>query len=295
MRRISLAVLVLLLFMPSTSQSQAQTARLRVLLTNDDGIDAEGLQALVRAFAPVAETYVIAPLANKSGSTNYISAIATRTLEVEQRDLGEGITAYGVAGFPADAIVFALRGLLVDNPPDVVISGVNGGPNLSDDWNLSGTVGAAQIAAFFGVPATAVSGYSDEHPETLAALSSWVVELASSPLVRNLEPGQYLTVSVPRVPAAQIAGVDIVRRGPRPWRLQLSRAERPASAPSRQVWSLRFEPRQLEPPPGTDLAAYAANRIAIVAMRADEHDPLLSTLLAEAASQIPAWKAPGGG
>ena len=264
-----------------------------VLITNDDGIEMEGLQALVRAFAPVAKIYVVAPLVNRSGSTNYVSAIAARAIEIEPVDLGEGVVAYGVDGFPADAVSLALGGLL-DEWPDLVISGVNTGPNLAGDWNLSGTVGAAQIAAFFGVPAIAVSGYTDDEPETLETAAHWIVELARSSLVRELEPGGYLAVSIPRVPLADIKGVDVVRRGLRQWRLVYERSSDEPTQPNRERWSLRFEAREIEQPAGTDLAAFAGNRIAVVPMRVDEHDyELLRELQGAAATGLPGWPPSG--
>jgi 5'-nucleotidase len=275
------------LALAATFQAQTDDWPRRVLLTNDDGIEANGLLALVDAFAPTAETYVIAPLGNRSGSTNYVSAISRRGIEVERRSVAKGVTAYGVDGYPADAVVFALRGLLVDDPPDLVISGVNTGPNLSDDWNLSGTVGAAQIAAFFGVPAIAVSGYSDEHPETLAAVARWIVEFSHSPLVRELEPGQYLTVSVPRVPVEEIDGVDIVQRAPRYWRIEMEPGD--AETPGRERWSLRFTQIETSPAPGTDLHAYRQNRIAVVPMRVDEHDYKSIERLLESGAQLTDW------
>ncbi len=176
-----------------------------------------------------------------------------------------------------------------DDPPDLVISGVNPGPNLSDDWNLSGTVGGARMAAFLGVPAIAVSGYPADDPETLAAVGRWVVALARSRLVRELEPGGYLTVSVPRVAASEIRGATITRRGPRPWALELERDAGAKGESGREHWDLRFVPRAVTPAPGTDTFAYSENRIAVVLMRVDEHDyPTLERLLAEP-PELPAW------
>jgi 5'-nucleotidase len=261
----------------------------KVLLTNDDGIEAEGLLALARAFAPVAETHVVAPLENRSASTNYISAIAQGGLEVETRSLYDGISAYGVDGYPADAVVFALRGFMADDPPDLVVSGVNDGANLSDDWNLSGTVGAAQIAAFFGVPAIAVSGYSADHPETLDALARWVVELARSRLVRDLEPGQYLAVSAPSVAIDEIEGAVFVRRAPRPWRIELERSDDVPASTDRQIWRLSFHNQEISAPAATDVHAYRQNLIAIVPMRVDEHDYELLAELLGTGVDLPAW------
>jgi 5'-nucleotidase len=263
----------------------------RVLLTNDDGLDDDGLVALARAFAPVAETYVVAPLSNRSGSTNYVSAIATRQLVVEARDHVEGVIAYGVDGFPADAVTFALTTLMADDTPDLVISGINNGANLSDDAYLSGTIGAARAAAFFGVPALAVSGHNNE-PETLATLARWIVELAGSDLIRNLEHRQYLTVSFPRVPADEISGVDIVRRGPWPWKIAFER-DSDSDEPSREAWTMRIEGDSVAPAVGTDLHSYRDNRIAIVPMRLDDHDYELLERFLTSGADIPDWPPDG--
>lgn len=291
MSRIPALILLVTLMLEGATALNAQTEDWprKVLLTNDDGIESEGLLALARAFAPVTETHVVAPLENRSASTNYISAIARRTLEVETRSLYDGVSAYGVDGYPADAVVFALRGFMADEPPDLVISGVNDGPNLSDDWNLSGTVGAAQIAAFFGVPAIAVSGYSAEQPETLEALARWVVELSRSALVRELQPGQYLAVSAPRVPVDEIEGVVVVRRAPRPWRIELERSEDTPANGDRETWRLSFRQQEVSPPAATDVHAYRQNLIAIVPMRVDEHDYELLAELLGSGADLPAW------
>jgi len=263
----------------------------RVLITNDDGIDDSGLLALAEAFAPVAETYVVAPLDNRSGSSSFIAAIGQRSLDVIERELGDGITAYAVDGYPADAVAWALKALLAENPPDLVISGINGGPNLSDDAYLSGTVGAARIAAFFGVPAIAVSGHNGE-PESVSTIARWVIQLSRSQLVRGLNTRQYLTVSIPRVAAAEIRGVDVARRGPRMWEMEFERSDSTGNLTGSQRWDLLIVGQQPAVPAGTDTHAYGENRIAIVPMRVDEHDyELLETLL-DSGTGIPGWPAP---
>ncbi len=276
---------------PMRAQTQSWPAT--VLITNDDGIDNPGLLALVEAFAPRVKTYVVAPMENKSGSTNYLLALSTRSLEVERRDLMEGVVAYAVDGYPADAVALAIGGLL-EEPPDLVVSGINTGPNLGGDWSLSGTVGATRMATVLGVPGIAVSGYSPDHPETLAAAARWVVELAHSSLVKELEPGGYLTVSVPRVPLSEIQGVSVVSRAPRSWTLDFSAAEEGASQPGRQLWRLQFTPHQTTPEQGTDVHAYRANRIAIVPMRVDENDRGLLEQLLRSGAGIPDWPASQG-
>jgi len=284
---------ILLVGMGLPLPGQSQDWPRRVLITNDDGIDDSGLLALARAFAPVAETYVVAPMENRSGSSAYLSAISQRQLEVQKRDLGEGITAYAVDGYPADAVTFGLTALLADDPPDLVISGINSGPNLTDDAYLSGTIGAARIAALLGVRAMAVSGHNGE-PETLASLAAWIVQVAGSPLVRGLESRQYLTVSIPRVPAAEIGGVDVTIRGPRTWRLDFEPSDEPASQADRELWAFTISGQAAATPEGTDTHAYGANRIAIVPMRVDEQDYDLLKKLQRDGSQIPDWPPSGG-
>jgi len=103
------------------AESQAAVWPRTVLVTNDDGVDDPGLLALARAFARVAETFVVAPLDDRSGSTHYASLFSKHLLHVQEPDLGKGIRAYGVDGYPGDCVLLALRGLMVDRPPDLVV------------------------------------------------------------------------------------------------------------------------------------------------------------------------------
>ena len=280
-------ILALLLIPAATNPSRAQPDEWprSVLITNDDGIDYPGLHTLARAFAPIARTYVVAPMENKSGSTNYMLALSNRYLVVERRELGDGIEAFAVDGFPGDAVALALGGLL-DEPPDLVISGMNGGPNLGTVASLSGTVGAARTAALLGTPAIAVSGFSQELPETAAATATWVVELARSDLVRRLEPGAYVTVSVPRVPLEGIRGVRLARRAERDWRLRFVPTQE-ATGPAR--YELRFEALDVTAAAGTDIAVYEQGYLAVVPMSVDESDDDALDSAAAAPEYLPPW------
>ena len=110
-------------------------------------------------------------------------------------------------GYPADCVFFALAGPMKDSPPDLVISGVNTGANLADAWVLSGTIGAARVAAYYGVPAIAVSGIDNDDAQAVEAVVAWVVKFARSEVVRRLQAPQFLTVSLPVGPATEIHGV----------------------------------------------------------------------------------------
>jgi len=100
-----------------------------------------------------------------------------------------------------------------ENLPDLVISGINGDPNLGIDWLFSGTIGAARIAAFVGLPSIAISGLDDNMPGAVEAAAQWVVRLAQSPIVRQLQSFQYLTVSIPRIMPSEIKGIKVAKRG----------------------------------------------------------------------------------
>src|SRR5919112_4654928 len=133
---------------------------MRVLLTNDDGIEAEGLQALRRALlqVPGVELAVIAPDGNRSAMARSITT--RRPLWVEEVDFGDGTVGYATDGTPVDCVRFARLGLIEGFEADLVVAGINHGSNLGDDITYSGTVAAALEAVVLGIPAIAVSQQS---------------------------------------------------------------------------------------------------------------------------------------
>jgi len=191
----------------AASVSAAGTWPERVLVTNDDGIDDPRLVALARAFAEVARVVVVAPLGNCSGSTNYVSAFQRHEVTAEPRDLGPGIEAWGVDGFPGDCVLLAVTGIMADAPPDLVVSGVNTGPNLAEAFLASGTIGAARLAAQLGYPAVAFSNLDADDASMMAAVPAWCVRLARSDAARGLGVAAYLTVNFPDGPAGAVKGV----------------------------------------------------------------------------------------
>lgn len=263
----------------------------KVLITNDNGIADPKIVALARAFSQVAETVVVAPLTDQSGTSNHISLGRDRPLVVvEKRDLGEGIVAYALDGYPADCVFWAVKGPLRESPPDLVVSGINGGANLGPDWIGSGTIGAARLAAFGGFPAIAVSGLDDNQPGAVAAATKWVVSLAQSAIVRELEGGQFLTVSIPRVPPEDIKGLRVVERAPilfagvPSFEPETTRAESTGT----QTWVMQPPTQQGFESVG-DIVAYQSNYIAVVPMRVDEHDYELLEELRGRQEEFPAW------
>src|SRR5210317_2145450 len=152
---------------------------MHILITNDDGYRADGIRILTQELSQVAEVSVVAPDRNKSGASN--SLTLQRPLRV--KSLGE--RSYYVDGTPTDCVHLALSGLL-ESQPDMVVSGINAGPNLGDDVLYSGTVAAAMEGRYLGLPAIAVSlaGRPATHFQTAARITRRLVER----LVRNPLP-----------------------------------------------------------------------------------------------------------
>lgn len=263
----------------------------RVLITNDNGIDDTGLVELARAFArvPGTEVYVVAATRDRSGTSNYLGATSEGRFRVERRDLGPGIEAWALDGYPADCVVFALAGPLRDRLPDVVVSGINGGPNMADDWFGSGTIGAARTAAYFGVPAVAVSGLEDDHAGAVEAATSWVVRFVQSPLVASLEAPEYLTVSLPVGTSPDIRGARIVERARGVTSARAHRIDEKGDPESAAVWRLEVETAPERAARGTDVPTVAEGFIAIVPMRVDEFDARLAGRLQSQSGGIPEW------
>ena len=261
----------------------------RVLITNDDGIESPATLRLAAAFSGLAETYLIAPSGNQSSGTNFSDAARTGRFHVERRDMGPGITAWAVDGFPADCVFFALAGPMRDSLPDLVISGVNTGANLADAWVLSGTIGAARIAAYYGVPAIAVSGIDNDDPEAVDAVAAWVVELARSEVVGHLRPPQFLAVSLPVGPVSGIQGIEVTERGRGLRSMTASRMAEAGAGLGTEVWSFDVVRDALPAPPDTDARVVEEGSIAIVAMRVDESDPDLHRWLIRNRDLIPVW------
>ena len=262
----------------------------RVLITNDNGIEDVKIVELARAFSKVAETYVVAPLEDRSGSTHYLTVTRKGALKVETRQIGEGIHAYAVDGYPADCVVLALTGIMKDNPPDLVVSGINGGPNLGTDWLFSGTVGAARVASFAGFPAIAVSGLDDDMPGARDAANQWVVSLSQSAVVRELKPQQYLTVSIPRVQPKKIKGARFAKRAGLLERPVFAKATDENLESGQEIWKIvGIQELEYSVPEDSDIALYNEGYIVVVPMVSDEHDNPLLLRLNKDQESLPEW------
>jgi 5'-nucleotidase len=178
---------------------------MHILITNDDGYSARGIEILTQELSQVADVSVVAPERDKSGASN--SLTLKRPLRVKV--LGQG--RYYVDGTPTDCVHLALSGLL-ESQPDMVVSGINAGPNLGDDVLYSGTVAAAMEGRYLGLPAIAVSlaGRPATHFETAAVITRRVIERL---VVNPLPDDTLLNVNVPDVPIEDIVAVQATRLG----------------------------------------------------------------------------------
>lgn len=180
---------------------------MKILISNDDGIYAPGINILAQELATVADIVVMAPDRNRSGASN--SLTLTRPLRVKKLDNGY----YSVEGTPTDCVHLAVTGIL-DTQFDMVVSGINDSPNLGDDVFYSGTVAAAMEGRYLGLPAIAVSmgGHNIQYYETAARITR---ELITTINEKRLPSQTILNVNVPDMPINHIKGLRVTRLGTR--------------------------------------------------------------------------------
>ncbi|GAA0854297.1 5'/3'-nucleotidase SurE [Aliiglaciecola litoralis] len=180
---------------------------MRILLSNDDGVFAQGLSCLYQHLSQYYDVTVIAPDTNCSAASNALSI--RKPLRVEKQHNG----FYAVNGTPSDCVHLGINQFL-DEDPDLVISGINHGPNLGDDVIYSGTVAAATEGRYMGLPAIAVSLDLGEgnHFETAARV---IVEIVQHLQNHALPADQILNVNVPDVPYDELQGIEVTRQGRR--------------------------------------------------------------------------------
>jgi 5'-nucleotidase len=260
------------------------TTMLNVLLTNDDGIEADGLQALRAALAalPDVRLAVIAPDGNRSAMARSITT--RRPLWVEEVRFADGSVGYATDGTPVDCVRLSSLGAVAGFNADLVVSGINHGANLGDDITYSGTVAAALEGVVLGLPAIAVSQQSGARALDYRFDGGFDFTVAARFIARLIErletlplpPGTLLNVNVP---AGTPRGVEVARLGKRIYRdeLKLEREE-PGPPARRRYWIYGTDPG-FHKEAGTDLTAVAEGRIAVTPMHFDlTHLPSIDAL-----------------
>ena len=241
---------------------------MRVLLTNDDGIQATGLNAMRRALleVPGVDLAVIAPDSNRSATARSITT--RQPLWVEEVEFGDGTTGFATDGMPVDCVRFAALGL-IEFKPELIVSGINHGSNLGDDITYSGTVAAALEGIVLGIPAIAVSQQADHGALDFRAAGAWSHDHFASAaaftarLVEELERvpipgGTLLNVNCP---AGGAAGARACRLGRRIYRDKLELHSEGENG--RREYRIYGDDPSYHSEPGTDYAAIAAGCIAV--------------------------------
>ncbi len=252
-------------------------AVLNVLLTNDDGIGAEGLLALRAALVtlPDVRLAVIAPDGNRSAMARSITT--RRPLWVEEVPFPDGTVGYATDGTPVDCVRLASLGVVEDFKADVVVSGINHGANLGDDITYSGTVAAALEGVVLGLPAIAVSQQSGARALDYRFHGGFDFDVAAGFVARLVERLEVLplpasTLLNVNVPACPPTGVEVTRLGKRIYRDELKLEREETGPPARRRYWIYGDDPGFHDEPGTDLAAVAAGRVAVTPLHFDLTD-----------------------
>lgn len=241
---------------------------MKILVSNDDGVHAPGLTYLADALSKIADVIVVAPDRNRSGVSNSLS------LEHPLRVITTSNGYFSVNGTPTDCVHLAVTGMLKEMP-DMVVSGINEGSNLSDDVLYSGTVAAATEGRFLGVPAIAISlsGPRCEHYDTAALVAKMLVEhLRTQPLTADT----VLNVNVPDLPFSELKGIQVTRLGTRHIAEPTIKALDPRG---RKIYWIGAPGPEQDAGPGTDFYAVNSGYVSITPLHFDlTHHKVLDEL-----------------
>lgn len=251
---------------------------MRILVTNDDGIHAKGLEVLTtiaRGISP--DVWTVAPETNQSGTAH--SMTLHEPLRLRQVDA----RTFATAGTPTDCVIMAVRHIMKDQPPDLVLSGINHGSNLAEDITYSGTVAAAMEGTLLGIRSIALSlmlGFEEGDRKPI-----WDTPLVHAPKLINAllkgpwAPGRLMNVNFPGVEPDEIAGVTVTRQGIRDQAsLHIDSRTDPWGTP--YFW-FGFERRRSTLVEGSDLAAMAAKKISVTPLSVDMTDASAVVALSE--------------
>lgn len=236
---------------------------MRILLTNDDGIHADGLEALERIAGQLSDdVWVVAPEYEQSGASRAL----TLADPIRVRQIGE--RRFATTGTPTDCVMLGVNDLIPGKRPDLVLSGVNRGANLAEDVTMSGTVAGAIEGMALGVPSIALSqmgfyeeGTSFEASETFGpGIIKRLVEIGWPKDV-------VLNINFPNGPVENIKAVEVTRQGFRDF--QIRHNEKRTDLRGREYYWVGFQPLRSNPADGTDLRALYEGRISVTPLHID--------------------------
>jgi 5'-nucleotidase len=250
---------------------------LRILVTNDDGIHAEGLGALERiARALSDDVWVVAPEYEQSG----VSRSLTLTAPLRVRKLDE--RRFAITGTPTDCVTIAAQDLIEGRRPDLVLSGVNHGQNIAEDVTMSGTVAGAIEGMALGIPGIALSqarAFAEDAPLSFETAETHAPGIISRLMAVGWPSGVVMNVNFPALKPGQEAIVEVTRQGFRDVRTRY--AERRTDLRGREYYWLGFRNLPSKPDEGTDLRAVYEGRISVTPLHIDlTHMPTVHDLKA---------------
>jgi 5'-nucleotidase len=251
---------------------------MRILLTNDDGVNASGLKVLEAIAARFSDDiWVVAPTEEQSGAGHSL----TLTKPVRLRKLGE--RRFCVTGTPTDSVMMGLAHIMKDHRPDLILSGVNRGANLGEDVTYSGTVSAAMEGALAGIPSIALSqsyareGMGDTVP--FAAAQAWAERVLEPLLATPMEPRTLVNINFPALAPDAVKGIRVARQGLRDYgRLRIDQRTDPRGY---DYFWFGLGPMIETPGHSTDLEAISDGYVAVTPLHLDlTHAPSMDRLRA---------------
>ncbi len=246
---------------------------MRILVTNDDGIHAEGLAVLEQIAQQLSDdVWVVAPETDQSGVAHSLSlSNPLRLRQIEEK-------RFAVQGTPTDCVIMAVRSVMAEMKPDLVLSGVNRGQNVAEDVTYSGTIAAAMEGTLLGIPSIAVSQAYMAGDRTSII---WDCALQHAPgiirrlLEEGIPDGILFNLNFPNVAPSEVAGVAVTAQGRRDQ--ELMRLEPRRDGRGNPYYWIAFQRGKHEPANGTDLRALAEKKISVTPLELDlTHEPTMT-------------------
>jgi 5'-nucleotidase len=235
----------------SPTQDKAKKTGLRILVTNDDGIHAPGLAALTRIAQKISnDVWVAAPEEEQSGSAHSLSL----SNPIRVRKLGP--RKFAVKGTPSDCVLMAVRHIITDKEPDLVLSGINRGQNVADDVTYSGTIAAAMEGTQLGIPSIALSqafGFGESRLVKWSTAEHFAPGIIRKLLAAGWPKEVLININFPDVLPGKVKGIEVTSQGKRDQ--SLVRVEERIDARATPYYWLGFDRIPSNPPKGTDLRA----------------------------------------
>ncbi|MBV8391833.1 MAG: 5'/3'-nucleotidase SurE [Alphaproteobacteria bacterium] len=237
-------------------------ARARILVTNDDGIHAPGLEALIEIAGQLSsDVWIVAPEFNQSGAGHSLSI----TTPLRMREVSERKVA--IEGTPTDCVLFAVKHLLKDRKPDLVLSGVNRGTNMADDVTYSGTIAGAMEGCLLGLPSIAFSqAFAYDQPVKWGTATAFGADVARRVLALDLPRNVFVNVNFPNVVAGSVKGIRVTRQGVRAFGSSI--VERVDPRGGSYYWNA-YSPGEHEDDPEGDVTAIRSGYVSVTPLHLD--------------------------